>query len=121
MNIYEQALGNLTEQNWAKNKLFDNDGNRCLAGHLMYAQYGRYVHWSELPDLNVEDFALVLHKIIAGQYPEVVDRWLGWLGDQEEEASILTPIGLVTFFNDDCASYSDIRTVLEKASANEQA
>ena len=34
MNIYEQALSNLTEDNWAKERLFDNDGNRCLAGHL---------------------------------------------------------------------------------------
>ena len=116
MNIYEQALSNLTEGNWIKDRLFDNDGNRCLAGHVCYVRYGRDMHWTELPDLNAEDFALVLHKIIVAQYPEVVDRWLG---DQEEVAPILTPIGLVTFFNDSCASYGDIRTVLEKASANE--
>ena len=115
MNIYEQALSNLTENNWAKKQLFDNDGNRCLAGHVMYAQYGRDMKWYEVPDLNVEDFAPVLHKIIAGQYPEVVDNWLA-RGD-----AALTLIGLVTLFNDYYASYDDIHMVLEKAAANEQA
>ena len=113
MNIYEQALGNLTEENWAKGLLYDVHGNRCLAGHLVHMLHGRDMHWSELPDLNVEDFALVLHKIIAGQYPEAVDAWLA----NSETHVILSKIGLVTFFNDYYASYDDIRTVLEKAAA----
>ena len=114
MNIYGQALANLTEANWTREKLFDSNGNRCIAGHVLYAQYGRDKHWSELPDLNREDFALVLHKIIAAQYPEVVDQWLAGA----PEYVVLSAVGLITFFNDFCASYGDIRTVLEKAAAD---
>ena len=114
MNIYEQALGNLIERNWLKERLYDNDGNRCMAGHLLYVRYGRDIFWYELPDLNDEDFSLILHTIIAEQYPDVVDRWLA-----TRDEGILTPIGLVTYFNDYCASYSDIRAVLEKAASRE--
>ena len=117
MNIYEQALGNLTEENWKRGEVADGNGNRCVTGHLLYVRYGRDMRWYETPDLNEEDFTLTLHKIIAEQYPAAVDAWLAG----SSLMTVLSPIGLVTFFNDFRASYSDIRAVLEKAAANERA
>lgn len=113
MNIYEQALGNLTEDNWIKGQLHNNNNGRCIAGHVCYARYGQDMHWSQLPDLNNEDFALVLHKIVAEQYPDVVDAWLAG----KPEDVVFSPIGLVTFFNDEHATYADVRAVLEKAAS----
>lgn len=105
--IAQRMLARVTEDNWWQGGFQNPSGTRkCVCGHFYY----------EIADLTDAWYLERLHKIIAAQYPEAVDAWLS-----DKDYGHFSWQSLIYYFNDKIASWPDIRAVLEKAAAREQA
>lgn len=112
MTFAEQMRDTITEQNWHKGGIANQDKTRfCLYGHMRVRMCGGNSHaiW-HFQGGDPEEYIFLLHRVIAELYPWAVG---GWLMSQFQ----LTPLGLIVWFNDHYAEWEQIRVVLEKAAA----
>lgn len=114
MTDITELMKQLTEDTWTKGVMIDRTGRTCLVGRYMICAGLNLSDLDLIDRLNKSDYLFQLHKVIAEQYPEVVDGWLA-SNDDDYACHELDITGLITYFNDlTDTRYEDIQKVTGK-------